>query len=105
MKFPSEAEAASSVNESHVIVECENSSAASVKPKKLTFATLKSWITGFFPTALKNPNALTFTGAATGSYDGSAAKTVEIPSKPTIFVGANPPTSGFKDGDIFIEEL
>lgn len=32
------------------------------------------------PTALKNPNALTFTGAVTGSYDGSAALTVNIPS-------------------------
>ena len=32
------------------------------------------------PTALPNPNALTFTGAATGSYDGSEAKTIEIPS-------------------------
>ena len=32
------------------------------------------------PTALPNPNALTFTGAVTGSYDGSAAVTVEIPS-------------------------
>lgn len=32
------------------------------------------------PTALKNPNALTFTGAVTGSYDGSAAKTVNIPN-------------------------
>ena len=31
-------------------------------------------------TALKNPNALTFTGAVTGSYDGSAAKSVAIPS-------------------------
>lgn len=29
---------------------------------------------------LPNPNALTFTGAATGSYDGSEALTVEIPS-------------------------
>ena len=33
-----------------------------------------------FPTALKNPNALTFTGAATGTYDGSAALTVNIPA-------------------------
>ena len=33
-----------------------------------------------FPTALKNPNALTFTGAATGTYDGSAALTINIPS-------------------------
>ena len=32
------------------------------------------------PTALKNPNSLTFTGAVTGSYDGSAAMTVNIPS-------------------------
>ena len=35
------------------------------------------------PTALPNPNALTFTGAMTGSYDGSAAKTVNIPSAVT----------------------
>lgn len=33
-----------------------------------------------FPAALKNPNALTFTGAATGTYDGSAALTVNIPA-------------------------
>ena len=32
------------------------------------------------PTALKNPAALTFTGAATGTYDGSAALTVNIPA-------------------------
>lgn len=32
------------------------------------------------PTSLKNPNALTFTGAATGSYDGSEPLSVEIPS-------------------------
>ena len=32
------------------------------------------------PTALPNPNALTFTGAVEGSYDGSAPVTVEIPS-------------------------
>ena len=32
------------------------------------------------PTALPNPHALTFTGAVAGSYDGSAAVTVEIPS-------------------------
>lgn len=31
------------------------------------------------PTALKNPNALTFTGAATGSYDGSEPVSVNIP--------------------------
>lgn len=32
------------------------------------------------PTALKNPQALTFTGAATGTYDGSAPLTVNIPA-------------------------
>lgn len=32
-----------------------------------------------FPTALKNPAALTFTGAATGTYDGSEALTITIP--------------------------
>lgn len=32
------------------------------------------------PTTLPNPNALTFTGAVTGSYDGSEAVTVDIPS-------------------------
>ena len=32
------------------------------------------------PTKLPNPNALTFTGAVTGSYDGSVPVSVEIPS-------------------------
>ena len=32
------------------------------------------------PTVLPNPNALTFTGAVSGSYDGSAPLKVEIPS-------------------------
>ena len=32
------------------------------------------------PTALKNPNALTFTGASSGAYDGSSAVTINIPS-------------------------
>ena len=32
------------------------------------------------PDKLPNPNSLTFTGAVTGSYDGSAPLTVEIPS-------------------------
>ena len=32
------------------------------------------------PPVLPNPNALTFTGAVTGSYDGSAPLSVEIPS-------------------------
>lgn len=32
------------------------------------------------PTALKNPHALTFTGASSGTYDGSSAVTINIPS-------------------------
>ena len=32
------------------------------------------------PSALPNPNALTFTGAVTGAYDGSAPLSVNIPS-------------------------
>lgn len=35
------------------------------------------------PSALPNPNALTFTGAVTGSYNGSAAVTMNIPSAVT----------------------
>ena len=35
---------------------------------------------GAVPRKLPNPNALTFTGAVTGSYDGSKALTVNIPS-------------------------
>ena len=41
------------------------------------------------PTALKNPQSLTFTGAATGSYDGSTAKTVNIPTVPTALKNPN----------------
>lgn len=42
---------------------------------------LKALIDGIvIPDKLPNPNALTFTGAATGSYDGSAPLSVEIPS-------------------------
>ena len=40
----------------------------------------QEWKDVDIPTALPNPNALTFTGAATGSYDGSEPLTVEIPS-------------------------
>ena len=35
------------------------------------------------PDKLPNPNAITFTGAVTGSYDGSAPLTVTIPSAVT----------------------
>ena len=39
-----------------------------------------AWSPVDMPVNLPNPNALTFTGAVTGSYDGSAAVSVEIPS-------------------------
>ena len=44
---------------------------------------------GVIPTALKNPKALTFSGAVTGTYDGSQAKTVNIPSAFTMTVGTS----------------
>lgn len=54
------------------------------------------------PTTLKNPYALTFTGAATGTYDGSSAVTVNIPS-----AGGN--DGGFTivntDGSITAEQI
>lgn len=45
----------------------------------------KSQITDF-PSSLKNPNAITFTGAVSGTYDGSTAKTVDIPTKTKITI-------------------
>ena len=43
------------------------------------------------PTKLPNPQAITFTGAVSETYDGSAAKTINIP------------TSGSTDGDLVIK--
>ena len=43
------------------------------------------------PTKLPNPQAITFTGAVSETYDGSAAKTINIP------------TSGSTDGDLIIK--
>lgn len=40
----------------------------------------QEWKDVDIPTALPNPNALTFTGAVTGTYDGSEPMTVNIPS-------------------------
>ena len=40
----------------------------------------QEWKDVDIPTSLPNPNALTFTGAVTGSYDGSAPLEVEIPT-------------------------
>ena len=51
---------------------------------KTTLNAIKYLLTNYpkkkdIPTKLPNPNALNFTGAVTGSYDGSEALTVEIP--------------------------
>ena len=51
---------------------------------KTTLNAIKCLLTDYpkkkdIPTKLPNPNPLTFTGAVTGSYDGSEALTVEIP--------------------------
>lgn len=48
------------------------------------------------PTTLPNPNALTFTGAVTGTYDGSSAQTVNIPVAPVSSVNG-------KTGDVTID--
>ena len=52
---------------------------------KTTLNAIKYLLTDYpkkkdIPTKLPNPNALNFTGAVTGIYDGSEALTVEIPS-------------------------
>ncbi len=49
------------------------------------------------PASMKNPAALTFTGGATGSYDGSSAKTVAIPT--AVRVKGNAETT-YRTGDI-----
>lgn len=41
------------------------------------------------PSALPNPNALTFTGAVNETYDGSAAKSVSIPAVPESLKNPN----------------
>ena len=42
-----------------------------------------AWSAQEMPSTLPNPNALTFTGAVTGAYDGSEPMTVNIPSAVT----------------------
>lgn len=50
------------------------------------------------PTKLPTPNVLTFTGAVTGTWDGSAAKTVNIPSgfSYTLPLASNSTRGGIK---------
>ena len=47
--------------------------------KEIAFSGQYSDLTGA-PTSLKNPQAISFSGAVVGNYDGSAAKSVHIPS-------------------------
>ena len=57
-------------------------------------------------TALKNPNALTFTGGATGTYDGSSPLSIAIPDAGSgganIVVSRTQPT-GQKAGDFWFQ--
>lgn len=50
------------------------------------------------PSSLPNPQSITFTGAVTGSYDGSAAKTVNIPSVPSLSGGAGATSGQYVSG-------
>ena len=54
---------------------------------------------GDIPTALKNPESLTFTGAASGSYDGSSAMTVNIPSPSSVTAASIEAALGYKPAD------
>lgn len=54
-------------------------------------------VTKMIPTELPNPNALTFTGGATGTYDGSAAKSIAIPTVPSSL--KNPKALAIKAGE------
>lgn len=61
-------------------------------------------VTSDIPTSLKNPNAIKFTGAVTGTYDGSSAVTLNIPtytwseitSKPS-WIGSSKPTYAWSE--------
>lgn len=63
------------------------------------------------PTSLKNPNAITFTGASTGTYDGSSALTINIPEGGaetyTQFtqVAVSLPLSGWTGSTTFINTI
>jgi hypothetical protein len=72
----------SNVNDGHALMEFDPYAADSARPRKILFSTIKAWILSLLPTSLKNPQPLSFTGGATGNYDGSAPKTVNIPTIP-----------------------
>lgn len=61
---------------------------------KISYTPMQIALKRDLPKSLKNPNALTFTGAVTGTYDGSEAVTINIPEsgagnmKKLTFTGA-----------------
>ena len=68
---------------------------------KTTLNAIKYLLTDYpkkkdIPTKLPNPNALNFTGAVTGSYDGSEALTVEIPKTLILHSSTANSTKQFK---------
>lgn len=63
-------------NDGYILIELFGSKSLNVWGLYTTTLAQKSDI----PSKLPNPNALTFTGAATGNYDGSSTLTVEIPT-------------------------
>lgn len=58
--------------------------------------TAEKMATGVIPTKLPNPHKLTFTGAASGTYDGSVDKSVNIPTVPSKL--PNPKSLTFTGG-------
>ena len=68
---------------------------------KTTLNAIKCLLTDYpkkkdIPTKLPNPNPLTFTGAVTGSYDGSEALTVQIPETFILHSSTASSTKKFK---------
>lgn len=58
--------------------------------------TAEKMASGVIPTKLPNPHKLTFTGAASGTYDGSVDKSVNIPTVPSKL--PNPKSLTFTGG-------
>ena len=66
-------------------VQCDNDGTYAVVATSIIEITLNGEVNDIsaFVETLPNPNAITFTGAVTGSYDGSAGMTVNIPTAVT----------------------
>lgn len=59
------------------------------KIKSWILSTIVEEITSRIPSKLPSPNAITFTGGSTATYDGSAAVTVNIPTAANVTVEGN----------------